>query len=81
MNELEHWFIQKEECSQPTAVHWKGHLIQLLPLAVSAFFVALTFWKIHAGESLTRTFLGPSIGLCFAAFGTKYYFYHERTKS
>ena len=77
----EYWFEKQEDRVHPIAVHWKGRVLEFIPLAISALFGAILAVKWIQGLPISTFVLSTVFAFFSAAQGVKYYFYHEKTKS
>ncbi len=81
MEDNHHWFEKKSDSKRPVAVHWKGHTLELITVALSAICAAAFVLRMLQPLTVSEALPFFAFALFAMAQGTKYYFYHEKTKA
>ncbi|MBC7398019.1 MAG: hypothetical protein H7333_11300 [Bdellovibrionales bacterium] len=80
MERNSHWFENRKDSKRPVAVHWKGHTLEVLTVAFSAVCAAAFVLRMLEPITIPEAIPFFAFSLFAMAQGTKYYFYHEKTK-
>ena len=81
MEQNTHWFEKRANSKKPVAVHWKGHTLEMMTVAFSAVCAAAFVLRMIQPLTVSEALPFFAFALFAMAQGTKYYFYHEKTKS
>ena len=79
MNSENHWFKKVEHRFRPVPIHWMGHALEMITVALSAVFAAAFVLRLVEPLNVTESLPFFAFASFAMAQGTKYYFYHEKT--
>ena len=80
MKVKDYWFERQNEDTRPVAIHWKGKMLETLPVVLSAICAVSFVLRLLPIVPVSEALPFFSFSVLAAAQGFKYYFYHEKTK-